>query len=99
MRKYLSNILKCDTQSYYMKEGVYHWFDSFEMFHQKYIIMPINSYKYSIPEYIRYIAVIILPGFINQENKTRFYFNSTIQLLYCNVIFRPLILNIDFDTQ
>ena len=56
--------------------------------------MPMESYNYSFPEESRYIAVISPPGLINQENETIFYFNATIQLLYSNILFRKLILNI-----
>ena len=43
--------------------------------------MPIKSYNTSFTEESRYIAVKSPPGFINQQNETRFYFNATIQLL------------------
>ena len=40
MRHYLTNILKRDTSSDYMKEKVDLWLDSFEELQKKYIIMP-----------------------------------------------------------
>ena len=58
-----------------------YWLDSFENFHQQYIIMPKEPYNFSVPEESIYIAVITPPGFINQENETRCYFNATIQLI------------------
>ena len=61
--------------------------------------MTTESLNYSFPEESRYIAVISKSCFINQENETRCYFNETIQLLYCNVLFRYLILNIYFYTM
>ena len=64
-----------------MKEKIDHWLNSFGTFHQQYIIMPTESYNYSVPEESRYTAVRTPPGFINQENETRCYFNATIQLL------------------
>ena len=48
---------------------------------------------------MRYIVVMTPEGFINQEKETRHIFNATIQLLYCNIIFRPLILKMDFHTE
>ena len=78
-----------------MKESIDHWLDSFRMFHNKYIIMPTESYNSLFPEGSRYITVRSPPYFIHRENETRRYSNITIKLLYCNVIFRPLILNID----
>ena len=97
-KKYLTHILKSDTSSGDMNEKLGHWLDSFEKFYKKYIITPIESYNYSFPEESRYIAVRPTPGFINQENEARYYFNETIQLLYSNIIFRQLIPNIDFYT-
>ena len=44
MRQYLTNILKYDTSSDDMKEKIYHWLYSCEIFHKKYIIMPKESY-------------------------------------------------------
>ena len=61
-----------------MKEKVDHWLDSFKKFHKNYINMPIESFNYSFTEESRYIAVRSTPGFINQLNETRCYFNATI---------------------
>ena len=66
MRQYFTNILKCDTWSDDTKENIDHWLDFFEIFHRKYIIMPIESYNYSFSEEMRYIAIRSPPGFINQ---------------------------------
>ena len=43
MKHYFTPILKSDTSSGDMNEKVYHWLDSFEKFHKKYIIMPSDS--------------------------------------------------------
>ena len=61
--------------------------------------MPTYSFNYSVREEMRYIVVMTPEGFINQEKETRHIFNATIQLLYCNIIFRPLILKMDFHTE
>ena len=98
-RQYFSNILKCGHSSDYMKEKIYHWLDYFEFFYKNYIIMPIESYYYSFPEEIRYFKVRSPPGFIHQENETRFHFNATVQILYCIVIFRTFIINVDWSTM
>ena len=94
MRQYLTNTLKCDTSSDGMKEKIKHWLGCFEKFQKKYIIMPIKSYNSYFPEEIRYTSVRSPPVFIIQENETRCYFNATIQILYSNVLFRKLMLNI-----
>ena len=81
-----------------MKENVDHWLDYFEKSYKKYIIMPLESLNSYFLEENWYINVRSPPGFINQENETIYYFNATIQLLYCNVLFRELIPNIDCYT-
>ena len=82
MRQHLSSISKSDTQNDDVEGEIDHWLYFFENFHQKYIIIPTESYICSVPEESRYIAVITPPGFINQENETGCYFNTTISLLY-----------------
>ena len=98
MRKYLTNILRCDTSSDNMKEKIDLWLYSFEKFHKTFIIIPTELYNNSFTKESRYITIISLPGFVSQENERIYYFNSTIELLYWNVLFQQLILNIDFDT-
>ena len=65
-----------------MKEKLYNCLNSFEKFHQQYIIMPTEFLNSSVPEDGIYTTVIAPPGFVNQENETRCYFNAIIQLLY-----------------
>ena len=55
-----------------------------------------NSYA---TEDIRYITVMTPLGFVNQENQTRCYLIATIHFLYCHVLFRILILNIDWNNM
>ena len=94
MKHYLTNILKIDTSSGDMNEKVDHWLDSFEIFHKKYIIMPLESSNHFFLGESLYVTFWSPPGFINRENESVCYLNETIQLLYCNVLFRQLILNI-----
>ena len=61
--------------------------------------MPNESLNSFFPGYSRYIAIISPPGFINQENKIKCYFNATIKLLNCNFICGKLILSIDCYTM
>ena len=75
-----------------------HFLVSFEKFHNQYIIMPPLSLNPLLIEESLFVTVRSLPGFINQENETRCYLNSTFQLLYFNVIFRELVFKINFYT-
>ena len=61
--------------------------------------MPLESLNYYFLEESLYITFRPPPGFIHRENETRRYLNTTIHRLYCNVIFRKLILNIDCYTM
>ena len=45
MKHDLTNILKSDTSSDDMNEKVEHWLDYFENYHNKYIIMPSESFR------------------------------------------------------
>ena len=66
MKHYLTKILKRDTSSGDINEKVDHWLDSFEKFHKKYIIMPLESLNSSFLREIFYITVRSPAGFINR---------------------------------
>ena len=57
MKYYLNHVLKNDTSSGDMGEKVDHWFDSFEKFHKKYIIMPSLSLNYLFIEESLFVTV------------------------------------------
>ena len=48
-KHFFTNILKSDTSSGDIDEKLNHWLYSFEKFHKKYIIMPLQSLNYSSP--------------------------------------------------
>ena len=99
MKHYFTHTLKSDTSSGDINKKVDHWLNSFENFHKKYIIMPSQSLNSSFLEESLFITVGSPPGFINQEHETGCYLNATLQLLYFNVIFILLIINIDCYTM
>ena len=61
--------------------------------------MPSLSHNPLLIEESLFVTVRSLPVFMNQENETRFYLNSTFQLLYFNVIFIELVLKINCYTM
>ena len=67
MKHYLTHILKSNTSSGDMNEKVYHWLDSFENPHKKYIIMPSESLNSSFLEESLFSTVRSPPGFINRK--------------------------------
>ena len=99
MKDYWTHVLKNVTSSGDMDKKVDHWFYYFEKSHKKYIIMPSLSLNYLLIEESLFVTVRSPPGFINQENETICYLNATFQLLYFNVLFRQLVLNIDCYTM
>ena len=80
--------LKIDTSIGDMNEKVDHWLDSFEKFHNKYILMPSQSLNSLFLEESLFVTVWSPVGFMNQENEIRWYLNKTLQLLYFNALFR-----------
>ena len=97
MKHYLTHILKSNISSGDMNEKLDRWLDNFEKFHKKYIIMPSQMINYSFIEDILFVTVRSPQGFIIQKKETRYYLNATLQLLYFNVLFRTLILTIDWS--
>ena len=82
-----------------MDELVDHCLVSFEKFHKQYIIMPSLSLKPLLVEENPIFTVRSPPGFVNQENETICYLNSTFQHLYYNVLFRALVFKINCYTM
>ena len=99
IKDYWTHRLKNDTSSGDMNKIVYHWLDSFEKFHKKFIIMPSLSLNSLLIEESLFVTVQSPPGFINRENETICYLNATFQLLYFNVLFRELVPKIDCYTM
>ena len=65
MKDYLTHVFKNYTSSGDMGEKMYHWFDSLEKFHKKYIIMPSLSLNSLFIEESLFVTVRSPPGFIN----------------------------------
>ena len=65
IQDYCTHELKNDTSSGDMDENVDHWLDSFEKFHNTYIIMPSLSLNYLLIEESLFVTVWPTPGFIN----------------------------------
>ena len=57
--------------------------------------MPTESSNSSVPGNITYIAGRTPPGFNNQGNETRRYFNAKNQIFILQYSFRKLLSNID----
>ena len=99
VKDHWNRVFKNDTTSDDMDKLVYHCLVSLEKFHKQYIIMPSLSFNPLLIEESLFVTVQSPPGFINRENETRCYLNSTFQLLYFNVLFRELVLKINCYTM
>ena len=64
-------------------------------FINKHIIQCYNKLIYSIPEEPHYISSMKPTGFVNGQDESRFYVNSSLQVLFFNIFLRQLIMNID----
>ena len=99
VKDYWARVLKNDTTIYEMDELVDQCLLSFENFHKQYIIMPSLSLEPLLIEENPFVTVRSPPGFVNQENETRCYLNSTYQHLYFNVLFREMVFKINCYTM
>ena len=66
-------------------------------FNNKHIIQCYNETISNIPEEPRYKSAMTLTGFSNGQDESRFYANSSFQVLFFNIFFRHLIMNIDCE--
>ena len=88
IKDYWTHVIKNDNSSGDMDEMVYHLLDYLEKSHKKYITMPSILLNSLLIEESLFVTVLSPPGFINRENETRCYLNSTFQIFYFNVLFR-----------
>ena len=66
-------------------------------FNNQHIIQCYRITQSNIPEEPRYISSMSPTGFINGQDESRFYFNSSFQVPFFNIFFRQLIMNINFE--
>ena len=85
LRKYLSGILKNQ------------FINDISNFNNKHIIQYNNKPIYNIPEEQRYISSMTPIGSRNGQDESRCYVNSSFQVLFFNIFFRTLIMNIDCE--
>ena len=71
--------------------------DDIHNFHNKHIIQCYSETKPTLPEDPHYISSMTPTGFINGQYELRFYVNSLFQVIFFNIFFRQLIMNIDCE--
>ena len=82
VKDHWTRVLKKDTTLYEMNELVDDCLVTFEKFHKHYIIIPSLLLDPLLIEDKPFFTVRSSPGFVNPENETRCYLNSTFQHLY-----------------
>ena len=94
-----ARVLKKDKTLFEMNELVDDCLVTFEKFQKQYIIIPSLLLDPLFIEEKPFVTFRSPPGFVNPENETRCYLNSTFQHLYYNVIFRELVFKINCYTM
>ena len=73
------------------------WINDISLFNNKHIMQCYNITQSTIPEESCYISCLTPTGFINGKDESGCYVNSSFQVLFFNIYFRQLIMNIDCE--
>ena len=95
--KFLSGILSIDNDESYLGKKTNQFINYISDFNNKRIIQCNNKHISNIPEEPRYISYMTPIGFSNGQDESRCYVNSSSQVLFFNIFFRTLIMNIDCE--
>ena len=57
----------------------------------------LQKTQFNIPEETRYVSSMTPTGFINGQDESRCYVNSLFQVVFFDIFFSPLIMNIDCE--
>ena len=88
-------MLSIDTDEADLENKTYQFISDIRNFNNKLIIQCNNKNISNIHEEPRYISSMTPTGFINGQDESTFYVNSSFQVLSFNIFFRQLIMNID----
>ena len=94
LRKYLSGVLSIDNDEADLGKKTNKFINDISDFNNKHIIQCNNKPLSNIPEEPRYISSMTPIGFMNGQDKSICYDNSSLQLLFFDIFFRTLIMNI-----
>ena len=95
LRKHLSGILSIDIDESDLEKKKNQFINDISDYNNKHIIQCYNKNVSNIPEETCYISSITPTGFINGQDESRCYVNSSFQVLFFNIYFIKLIMNID----
>ena len=98
-RKYLNGITRIESTLADLEKKVDEFINHKIDFNTAHIIKSDIQQIMKIPEKARFISSMTPTSFRNNQDESRCYVNSTFQVLFFNVLFRSLIMNIDCDTM
>ena len=96
-RKYICGLLSIVIDEAYLKKETNQLINDISDFNKEHIIQCYNKTKPNITEEPRYISSTTPTGFINGQDESICYVNSSFQVLFFNIFFRQLIMNIYFE--
>ena len=82
LRKYLYGILSIDNTEADLEKKTNQFINDISNFNNKHIIQCNNKPIYNIPEEPRYISSMTPIGFMNGQDESRCYVNSSFQVLF-----------------
>ena len=85
LRKYLSGILSIDNDKADLEKKINQFINGIRDFNNKHIIHFNNKPISNIPEEPRYISSMTPIGFMNGQDESRYYVNSSFQVLFFNI--------------
>ena len=94
--KYLSGILSIDIDEADI-ENKNQFINDIRGFNNKHILQCNNKTISNIPEEWCYISSMTPTAFMNDQDESRCYANSSFQVLFLNIFFRQVIMNIDCE--
>ena len=86
--KYLGGLLSIIVDGSDIKNRTKQWINDISVFNNKHIIQYYNISKSNISEEPCYISCITTTGFVNGQDESRWYVNSSFQVIFLNIFFR-----------
>ena len=93
----MSRILSIDNDEADLENKTNRFINYITGFNNEHIIQCNNKPLSNINEEPRYISSMTPTGFMNGQDESRCYVNSLFQVLFFNIFFRTLIMNIDCE--
>ena len=97
MEKYLNGITLIESTQADLEKKADEFINHKVDFNITHIIKSDIQQLTNVPEEARFISSMTPTGFRNDQDESRCYVNSTFQVLFFNIFYRTLIMNIDCD--